>query len=460
MTTTRFAITPSGVFTINDLHIALFSYLIAKHDNGKFYLRIEDTNQDNYDFNAESNIYKILKIFNLNYDDKPVIQSERINIYKQHVKYLLENDYAYYCFCDEKQLAKERLEATSKNETYMYDGRCRNLTKEEVNNKISNGEKYAIRQKVSKEGTTSFHDEVYGDITFENKYLEDQILLKSNETPTYNLSNVVDDGLMNITYVTRSNEHLSSTPKYIQLYDNFNFDMSKIIHFPMLVNEIKKISNISVIDLLNQGYLPEALLNYIALLGWSPKSKKEIFSLEELVEEFDYKHITKDSCYFDIEKLNWYNKDYLKRMVDEEYLKYIIPFIIRNCNMEGKDRDYVNKIALLYKEHIKNAMELVELIKIFFDNDIIYHEECRKYLKNSEQVKKIVLTFKNEIIKISDWNVTSITQCLNNVSEICNIPIKDIYMPIRISITGITQGPDIMETIYLIGKEKILNRLG
>ena len=460
MIRTRFAPVPSGVFTINDLHNALFSYLIAKHEKGEFLLRVEDINQEKYSMKAEQNIYNILKLFGLQYDNKPVIQSERLNIYKQYIKFLIENDYAYYCFCDEKQLAKERLEATSKNETYIYDGRCRNITKEEVNNKISNGEKYAIRQKVSKEGTTSFHDEVYGDITFENKYLEDQILLKSDETPTYNLSNVVDDGLMNITHVTRSNEYLSSTPKYVQLYDNFNFDTPKIIHFPMIVDANKKINNDSIISLLNQGYLPEALLNYIAVLGWSPKSNKEIFSLEELVEEFDYKHITKDSCYFDIEKLNWYNKYYLKRMVYEEYLKYIIPFIIRNCNMEGKDRDYVNKIALLYKEHIKNAMELVELIEMFFDDGIVYHEECRKYLKNSEQVKKIVLTFKNEIIKISDWNVTSITQCLNNVSEICNTSIKDIYMPIRISITGITQGPDIIETIYLIGKEKILNRLG
>ena len=317
MIRTRFAPVPSGVFTINDLHNALFSYLIAKHEKGEFLLRIEDINQEKYSMKAEQNIYNILKLFGLQYDNKPVIQSERLNIYKQYIKFLIENDYAYYCFCDEKQLAKERLEATSKNETYIYDGRCRNLTKEEVNNKISNGEKYAIRQKVSKEGTTSFHDEVYGDITFDNKYLEDQILLKSDETPTYNLSNVVDDGLMNITHVTRSNEYLSSTPKYVQLYDNFNFDTPKIIHFPMIVDANKKINNDSIISLLNQGYLPEALLNYIAVLGWSPKSNKEIFSLEELVEEFDYKHITKDSCYFDIEKLNWYNKYYLKRMVDE-----------------------------------------------------------------------------------------------------------------------------------------------
>lgn len=460
MIKTRFAPTPNGVFTINDLHNALFSYLITKHEKGEFLLRIEDINQEKYSMNAEQNIYNILKLFGLDYDNKPVIQSERLGIYKQYVKFLLENDYAYYCFCDEKQLAKERLEATSKNENYIYDGRCRNLSKEEVNNRISNGDTYVIRQKINKEGTTSFHDEVYGDITFDNRYLEDQILLKSDGNPTYNLSNVVDDGLMNITHVTRSNKYLSSTPKYAQLYDNFNFDTPKIIHFPMLISKNKKINNTSVISLLNNGYLPEAILNYIALLGWSPKSNKEIFSLEELIEEFDYKNITKDSCYFDIEKLNWYNKYYLKMMDDEEYLKYIIPFIIRNSNMEGKSRDYVNKIALLYKEHIKNAMELIELIKIYFDDDIIYHEECRKYLKNSEEIKKIVLTFKDEIIKISDWNITSINQCLENVSRICNISNKEIYMPIRIAITGLTKGPDIIETINLIGKEKILNRLG
>lgn len=460
MIRTRFAPTPSGIFTINDLHNALFSYLIAKHDQGEFLLRIEDTNQDKYDMDAENNIYAILKLFKINYDGKPVIQSERLNIYNQYAKYLIENDYAYYCFCDEKKLAKERIEATSKNITYMYDGSCRNLTAEEVKSKISNGEEYVIRQKIEKNGTTSFHDEVYGDITFENKSLEDQILLRSDKTPTYNLSNVVDDGLMNISYVTRSNEYLSSTPKYIQLYDNFNFDIPKIIHFPMIVDENKRISNISVISLLNSGYLPEAILNYIALLGWSPKSNNEIFSLKELIEEFDYKNIQKDSCYFDIKKLNWYNRKYLKMMNNDDYLKYIMPFIIKNSNMKNKSRDFVNKIALLYKEHINNPIELVEMSKIFFDDNIVYQQDCRKYLKNSELVRRIVLTFKEEVIKINDWNIELINKCLNNVCNICNVSGIDLYMPIRIAISGVTKGPSLVDTIYLIGKEKIINRLG
>lgn len=473
MIRTRFAPSPTGYMHIGNLRSALFSYLIAKHYNGNFVLRIEDTDQKRYDINSEEFIYEILNTFGLKYDEgpkiggpsSPYIQSERLDIYHKYADYLIKNDYAYYCFCEENDLEKERLEATNNGKTFMYDGRCRNLSKEEVQNKIANKEKYVIRQKIQKEGTTSFHDEVYGDITFENKYLEDQILIKSDGYPTYNFCNVVDDGLMGITHVTRGNEYLSSTPKYMILYDAFNFDTPKIIHLPHVVKEdgskiSKRNNDDNVKNLLDQGYLPQAIINYLALLGWNPKSNKEFFTLDELIKEFDIKNITKDPSHYDIKKLRWFNSHYIKELTDEEYLKFITPFFIKYCNMNGKSRDFINNLALLYKEHISYGMQIVELTKIFFEDYVDYKDECKNYLKNNLNVKNIVLTFKNEITKIGNWNITSINECLSNVENICNVSKKELYMPIRIAITGTMQGPDIVNTIYLIGKEKILNRLG
>lgn len=473
MIRTRFAPSPTGYMHIGNLRSALFSYLISKHENGKFILRIEDTNQSKYALNAEEFIYKIMEIFNLKYDEGPkiggeygpYIQSERIDIYKKYAKFLIDNDYAYPCFCTKQELEKSRLEASSTDKNFIYDERCRNLSKDEIQKKINNGEKYVIRQKIPQSGTTSFHDEVYGDVTLENKYLEDQILIKSDGYPTYNFCNVIDDGLMNITHITRGNEYLSSTPKYLILYDAFNFDVPKFIHLPLVVdNNGKKISkennSANLIYLLNLGYLPEAIINYLALLGWSPKNNQEFFTLDELVECFDIKNISKSPSCFDIKKLRWINAHYIKQKSDEEYLKFVTPFLIKNCNMNGKSREFVNHLCLLYKNQLKYGAEIVELTKIFFVENIIYDSKCKEYLKTNLNVKNIVLTFKDEISKITDWNIINISNGIENVKNICNISKKDLYMPIRIAITGVMQGPDLIDTIYLIGKEKILNRLG
>jgi glutamyl/glutaminyl-tRNA synthetase len=249
------------------------------------------------------------------------------------------------------------------------------------------------------------------------------------------------------------------------LYDAFNFDTPKIIHLPHVVKEdgskiSKRNNDDNVKNLLDQGYLPQAIINYLALLGWNPKSNKEFFTLDELIKEFDIKNITKDPSHYDIKKLRWFNSHYIKELTDEEYLKFITPFFIKYCNMNGKSRDFINNLALLYKEHISYGMQIVELTKIFFEDYVDYKDECKNYLKNNLNVKNIVLTFKNEITKIGNWNITSINECLSNVENICNVSKKELYMPIRIAITGTMQGPDIVNTIYLIGKEKILNRLG
>ena len=473
MIRTRFAPSPTGYMHVGNLRSALFAYLIAKHENGQFILRVEDADQNRYVLEAEDFIYKVMEKFNLKYDEGPKIggnygpyvQSERLDIYKKYAQFLIDNDYAYPCFCDEKELEKERLEAASIGKSFMYDGRCRNLSKEQIEEKINNGEKYVIRQKMPKEGTTSFHDEVYGDITLENKHLEDQILIKSDGYPTYNFCNVVDDGLMNITHVTRGNEYLSSTPKYLILYDAFNFDTPKFIHLPLVIKDNgtkidKRNNDENLVNLLNLGYLPEAIINYLALLGWSPKNNQEFFTLDELVKCFDIKNITLAPSCYDIKKLRWFNAHYIKQMNDDEYLKFITPFIIKNCNMNNKTLDFVNHLCLLYKEHISYGMEIVEFTKIFFDENIEYKGECRTYLRTNPSVKNIVLTFKEEISKITDWNITNINNAIDNVKNICGVTGEDLYMPIRIAVSGVIQGVELADTIYLIGKEKILNRLG
>ena len=470
MVRTRFAPSPSGYLHIGNLRTALFAYLIAKHNNGEFILRIEDTNQDKYSADAENFIYAVMDKFNLKYDEGPkiggeygpYIQSERINIYKKYVKYLVDNNLAYPCFCDDKEIIEKKIKAQQEGKYYTYDGTCRNLTKEQVQEHIANGEKYCIRQKLNKDGTTSFHDEVYGDITLDNKDLDDQVLLKSDGYPTYNLANVVDDGLMNITHVTRGSEYISSTSKYIQLYDAFNFDLPKFVHLPHVIKEdgsdfskSKKDENVNY--LLELGYLPEAIINYIALLGWSPEGNQEFFTLDELVDIFDIERISKDNAHFDIKKLRWYNKHYIGKMNDDEYIRYASSFLIKYVNIQGKSRDFINGICNLYKDHISYGYEIVELSKTFFIDYAIYDSASIQYLKKIPNTKEIVLTFKEEIAKITNWDVQSITSLLENIKSKYNI---DIYMIIRIAITGSMIGINLVDTIMLLGKEKILSRLG
>lgn len=458
MIRTRFAPSPTEFMHIDNLKAALFSYLIANQNNGSFLLRIGDTNQKRYALDAEEFIYKMMEVFHLSYDEGPkreggfgpYIQSERLDIYKKYADYLVQNDYAYPCFCEEETLQKQRQE-----KTFMYDRKCRNLSKEEIQKKIQNKEKFVIRQKTPIQGTTSFHDEVYGDITFDNQFLEDPILIKKDGFPTYNFCNVVDDGLMQITHVVRENKFLSSMPKYIHLYDALDFDLPKFIHLPHTLNA----KDIDLEYLLNEGYLPEAILNYVALLSFSPKTNQEIFTLEQLVKEFDIAKLHKKNSKYDSKKLQWFNKQYIREKTEEEYLKFITPFFIKNCDMKNKSLQWLNHLALLYKNRISYGMEIVKATTIFFLEDVVYEENCKTYLMQNKNVKKIVTTFKEEILKVKNWTIEEIESVLKKVEEKYTINKKDIYMPIRIAISGQMQGPNLVDTIYLIGLDKIRSRL-
>jgi len=472
MTRTRFAPSPTGYMHVGNLRSALFAYLIAKHDNGEFILRLEDTDQNRYEAGAEEFIYKVLETFHLDYqegpnklgDYGPYIQSDRLDIYKKYAEKLVQEGHAYYCFCDEAELSNERMKAHEEKRTFIYPGTCREIPLSEVKKRISNGEKYVIRQKMPKSGTTSYHDLVYGDITIENANLEDQILIKSDGYPTYNFANVVDDGLMNITHVTRGNEYLSSTPKYLLLYDALRFPRPEFIHLPLVIKSdgtkiSKRNKDDNLMDLLNDGFLPDAIINYLALIGWAPKTEQEIFSFDELIREFDVNCINNSPGCYDIKKLQWFNHQYIIKMNNEEYLNFVRPFLEEAYNLSEKSNEWINELLLLFKNHISFGREITIITHMFFESDIAFENECIEFLKSDESIKNTLLAFKEEIESVKEWNVESINNVINIVKEKTGSKGKLLYMPIRIAVSGMMHGPELADTIYLLGKNIILNRL-
>lgn len=472
MIRTRYAPSPTGYMHVGNLRSALFAYLIAKHNNGDFILRIEDTDQSRYELGAEEFIYKVLDTFKLDYQEGPnkggeygpYIQSERLDLYRKYAEKLVNDGHAYYCFCDEQELSSMRLKATEEHNNFIYPGTCRNISLDEVKKRIANGEKYVIRQKMPKEGTTSYYDLVYGDITIENSILEDQILLKSDGYPTYNFANVIDDGLMKITHVTRGNEYLSSTPKYLLLYDALRFEKPEFIHLPLVIKSdgtkiSKRNKDDNLMDLIGDGFLPEAIINYLALIGWSPNSNQEIFSLPELVKEFDVTRINNSPGCYDIKKLQWFNHQYIMNMSDDLYLNFVRPFLEEAYDLSERSNDWINRLLLIYKGHISFGREIAIVSHVFFEKEFFLEQECIDYLDSDKNIKNTLDVFKNEIIKINDWNIENINSAINNVKNITGVSGKMLYMPIRVSISGIFHGPELNETIYLMGKEKIVERI-
>jgi nondiscriminating glutamyl-tRNA synthetase len=468
---TRFAPSPTGMMHVGNLRSAIFEYLIAKGNDGTFIIRVEDTDQERKVEGAIELIYETCDACGLIADESPkvggnygpYIQSERLSLYKEYALKLVEMDKAYYCFCSEERLDALRKEAEINKVAFMYDGHCKHLTKEEVNLKISNNEKYVIRQKMPKEGVSVYDDLVYGEINIENKYLEDQILLKSDDYPTYNFANVIDDHLMEITHVVRGNEYLSSTPKYNLLYEAFGWEKPVYIHLPMVVDaDLKKLSKrhgaSSFKDLLDKGYLPEGVVNYLALLGWSPATNDEIFSLEELIKLFNPERISKSPAVYDVKKLNWVNAHYIKKMDLEDLLKITVPHLESNYDLSNKSEEWIKELVRIYQNHISHGSEITEVTSLFFKNDITISTEEQEIM-NNEEVPIVINSFKEEISNITDWTIENIVVAINNVKEKTNVKGKMLFMPIRIKVSGQMHGPELPNTIFLLGKELILDRL-
>ena len=403
---TRFAPSPTGRMHVGNLRTALYAYLVAKHEGGDFILRIEDTDQERYVEGAVDIIYRTLQKTGLIHDEGPdkdggcgpYVQSERQaqGIYLKYAKELIDKGEAYYCFCD-----KERLEGLKKvvagKEIHVYDKHCLHLSKEEVEEKLAAGVPYVIRQNNPTEGTTTFEDEIYGDITVDNAELDDMILIKSDGYPTYNFANVVDDHLMGITHVVRGNEYLSSSPKYNRLYEAFGWEVPVYIHCPLITDEnhqklSKRCGHSSFEDLVEQGFLTEAIVNFVALLGWSPADNQEIMTLEELVEKFDYHHMNKSPAVFDYTKLKWMNGEYIKKMDFDKFYEMALPYI-----KEVITKDYdLKKIAHMVQTRIEIFPDIRDHIDFFeelpgYDVAMYTHKKMKTNAQTSLEVLQEIL---------------------------------------------------------------------
>ena len=469
---TRFAPSPTGRMHVGNLRTALYAYLIAKHEDGDFLLRIEDTDQERYVEGAVDIIYRTMKEAGLEHDEGPdkdggvgpYVQSERqaAGIYMEYAKKLIEKGEAYYCFCNKERLESLKTEVAGK-EIVVYDKHCLHLSKEEVEAKLAAGVPFVIRQNNPTTGTTTFHDDIYGDITVDNAELDDMILIKSDGYPTYNFANVVDDHLMGITHVVRGNEYLSSSPKYNRLYEAFGWEVPVYVHCPLITDEehkklSKRCGHSSFEDLLEQGFLPEAIINFVALLGWSPDEDREIYSLDELIKAFDYHHISKAPSVFDYTKLKWMNGEYIKAMDFDKFYEMALPHLKKVIT---KDYD-LKKIAAMVKTRIEVFPEIEDMVDFFeavpeYDTAIYAHKKMKTSASSSLEVLKELLPILEEQEDYSNDGLY--TRLLKYVEE---KGCKNGYVlwPIRIAVSGRQMTPcGATELMEVIGKEETLKRV-
>lgn len=469
---TRFAPSPTGRMHVGNLRTALYAYLVSKHEKGDFILRIEDTDQERYVEGAVDIIYRTLDKTGLHHDEGPdkdggvgpYVQSERqaSGIYLEYAKKLIEKGEAYYCFCDKDRLATLEREVEGKK-INVYDKHCLHLSKEEVEAKLASGIPYVIRQNNPTEGTTTFHDDIYGDITVNNDELDDMILIKSDGFPTYNFANVVDDHLMGITHVVRGNEYLSSSPKYNRLYEAFGWEVPVYIHCPLITDEdhnklSKRCGHSSYEDLIEQGFLSEAIVNFVALLGWSPAENKEIFTLDELVEAFDYTHMSKSPAVFDFTKLKWMNSEYIKAMDFDAFYEKAEPFLKEALT---KDLD-LKKIAAMVKTRIEVFPDIPALVD-FFENVLEYDTEMYVH-KKMKTDRASSLTVLKEILPVlegvDDYSNDNLYQTLVNFSQEKGYKNGYVLWPIRTALSGKQMTPaGATEILEILGKEESLARI-
>lgn len=470
---TRYAPSPTGKMHVGNLRSALYEFLIAKHEGGEFMLRIEDTDQERFVEGATEIIYRTMEKTGLIHDEGPdkdggvgpYVQSERMKtgIYLKYAKELVEKGEAYYCFCDKERLVSLKTEIVEGKEIFVYDKHCLSLSKKEVEEKLLQGVPYVIRQNNPKEGTTTFHDELYGDITVANADLDDMILIKSDGYPTYNFANVVDDHTMNITHVVRGNEYLSSSPKYVRLYEAFGWEIPIYVHLPLLTDEnhkklSKRSGHSSFEDLIEQGFLTEAVVNYIALLGWSPEDNIEIFSLEELIAKFDYRRIGKSPAVFDIVKLKWVNGEYFKAMELDVFYEIAEPYIKK---VISKDYD-LKKIAAMVKTRIEVFPDISEHIDFFeelpeYDINMYTHKKMKTNAETSLLVLKDLLPI---LEAQEDYSNDSLYELL--VQYVQDKEVKNGYVmwPIRTAVSGKSMTPaGATEIMEVLGKEESLGRI-
>ncbi len=469
---TRFAPSPTGRMHVGNLRTALYAYLIAKHQGGDFILRIEDTDQERFMAEALDIIYRTLEKTGLIPDEGPgrekeagpYVQSERnaSGLYLKYAKELIERGFAYYCFCDKETLDSMKRVINGK-EISIYDRRCEGLPKEEAQARVDQGEPYVIRFRMPREGITTFQDEIYGDITVDNEELEDLILIKSDGYPTYNFANVIDDHLMGITHVVRGNEYLSSAPKYNRLYEAFGWKVPTYVHCPLITNEehqklSKRSGHSSYEDLLEQGFLTEAIVNFVALLGWSPAENREIYSLQELVEVFDYRHISKSPAVFDMVKLKWMNGEYIKAMEPEAFYERALPYLQQVLK---KDFNF-QKIAAMVQTRIEVFPDIVELVD-FFQEVLPYDTAMYKH-KKMKTTEETSLTVLQEILPVleawEDYSNDALFAMLSGWAKEKGYKNGYLMWPLRTALSGKQMTPaGATEILEILGREESLKRI-
>ena len=469
---TRYAPSPTGRMHVGNLRTALYAYLIAKHEGGDFILRIEDTDQERYVEGAVDIIYRTLENTGLLHDEGPdkdggvgpYVQSDRQKqgIYLEYAKKLIEKGEAYYCFCDKERLASLTQTVAGK-EINVYDKHCLHLSKEEVEANLAAGKPYVIRQNNPTEGQTTFHDDIYGDITVDNAELDDMILIKSDGYPTYNFANVVDDHLMGITHVVRGNEYLSSSPKYNRLYDAFGWEVPEYVHCPLITDEnhqklSKRCGHSSYEDLIEQGFLSEAIVNFVALLGWSPEDNEEIFSLDELITRFDYHHLSKSPAVFDYTKLKWMNGEYLKAMDFDRFYEMAEPYL-----KEAVTKDYdLKKIAAMVKTRIEIFPDIKEHVDFFdalpdYDVAMYTHKKMKTNAETSLAVLKDLLP---RLEAQEDYTNDALYATLTAYVEEKGYKNGYVMWPVRTAVSGKQMTPGgATELMEVLGKEESLARI-
>lgn len=479
----RFAPSPTGFLHIGGLRTALYNYLFAKHNNGDFILRIEDTDRTRYVEGAIENLIQSLKWAGIEVDEGvilneegkltekgqcgPYIQSNRLDIYKKYVDKLIESGHAYYCFCSKERLDNLREEQRIKGQVPKYDGRCRSIPIDEAKRRIANGEEYVVRLKLPRNRFIKFHDLVRGDVTINTDEIDDQVLMKSDGFPTYHMAVVVDDHLMKITHVVRGEEWLASTPKHVFLYEALGWEAPEFVHLPTVLNKNhKKLSkregDVSVEDFKKRGYLPEGLINYLALVGWSPEDDEEIMTLKDLIPKFSFDRVVKSGGIFDIDKLNWVNSHYMKDYDLEKLCQLEKPYMVESGLMTEEEIDNNFEWFKILVETVRDGLDKLEdlpkAVQFLFGDLNVKEESALEELKK-DHVLQLIDQFIEELNSLEEVDDEFSRTVMKKIQKATGIKGKDLYMPVRAAISGNVHGPELNNIILLLGKENLLKRL-
>lgn len=483
MVRVRFAPSPTGYLHIGGLRTALYDYLFAKQSGGKFILRVEDTDRTRFVDDSIENLIKAMEWAGVTHDEGvfmedgkmvergeygPYVQSERLHIYREYMDKLLESGHAYYCFCSKERLESIREDQKSKNLMLGYDGHCRDLDADEVQKRIASGEEHVIRLRLPENEDITFDDLIRGTITMNTKDLDDQVLMKSDGFPTYHMAVVVDDYLMKITHVVRGEEWLPSAPKHVYLFKAFGWDAPKFVHLPTVLNkEKKKLSkrqgDVAVEDFRDKGYLPEALVNYLALIGWSPESNNEFFTMEDLVKEFSFDRVSKAGGVFDKDKLDWVNGHYIRETDLDRLTELSIPYLLESGDIDSSDienrYDWIKALVAILKDRISTIAEISEKAKFVFENNIEFETEEAEQTIRESQIVEILDALLEELDQLEEIDEEFSKTIMKKLQKKTGIKGKNLFMPIRIAITGQQHGPDLDKIMLVIGKSNLIKRI-